>query len=99
MNSLNVAIIGTKFMGKAHSNAWKNAPHFFDMNPGSLPADNVTAFFVHQPDRSSGDIKYISNFRQKNGENLILVCCKSIFIEIVLILGLKQEQLSKRAVK
>lgn len=29
--SLNVAIIGTKFMGKAHSNAWKNAPHFFDL--------------------------------------------------------------------
>jgi predicted dehydrogenase len=29
---MNVAIIGTKFMGKAHSNAWLNAPHFFDMN-------------------------------------------------------------------
>lgn len=28
---LNVAIIGTKFMGKAHSNAWLNAPRFFDM--------------------------------------------------------------------
>jgi len=28
---MNVAIIGTKFMGKAHSNAWKNAPHFFKM--------------------------------------------------------------------
>ena len=28
---MNVAIIGTKFMGKAHSNAWKNTPHFFDM--------------------------------------------------------------------
>jgi predicted dehydrogenase len=31
MRTLNVAIIGTKFMGKAHSNAWLNAPHFFDM--------------------------------------------------------------------
>jgi predicted dehydrogenase len=31
MTSLNVAIIGTKFMGKAHSNAWSNAPRFFDM--------------------------------------------------------------------
>lgn len=30
-NTMNVAIIGTKFMGKAHSNAWLNAPHFFDM--------------------------------------------------------------------
>jgi predicted dehydrogenase len=31
MKTLNVAIIGTKFMGKAHSNAWVNAPRFFDM--------------------------------------------------------------------
>ena len=31
MRTLNVAIIGTKFMGKAHSNAWLNAPRFFDM--------------------------------------------------------------------
>ena len=32
MRTMNVAIIGTKFMGKAHSNAWLNAPHFFDMD-------------------------------------------------------------------
>lgn len=31
MKTLNVAIIGTKFMGKAHSNAWLNAPRFFEM--------------------------------------------------------------------
>jgi len=31
MKTMNVAIIGTKFMGKAHSNAWLNAPRFFDM--------------------------------------------------------------------
>ncbi len=31
MKELNVAIIGYRFMGKAHSNAWKNAPHFFDL--------------------------------------------------------------------
>ncbi len=30
-DSINVAIIGTKFMGKAHSNAWANAHHFFDL--------------------------------------------------------------------
>jgi predicted dehydrogenase len=30
-NELNVAIIGAKFMGKAHSNAWLNAPRFFEM--------------------------------------------------------------------
>ena len=28
---LNVAIIGTKFMGKAHSNGWLAAPRFFDL--------------------------------------------------------------------
>ena len=32
MKELNVALIGCKFMGKAHTNAWKNAPHFFDMS-------------------------------------------------------------------
>jgi len=31
MKKLNIAIIGHDFMGKAHSNAWKQAPHFFDM--------------------------------------------------------------------
>ena len=32
--TLNVAMIGYAFMGKAHSNAWRQAPRFFD-----LPAD------------------------------------------------------------
>jgi predicted dehydrogenase len=32
MKTMNVAIIGTKFMGKAHSNAWANAPRFFDVD-------------------------------------------------------------------
>src|SRR5947209_9380529 len=31
---LNVGLIGYRFMGKAHSNAWRQAPRFFD-----LPAD------------------------------------------------------------
>jgi len=31
MKTLNVAILGTKFMGKAHSNAWLNSPRFFEM--------------------------------------------------------------------
>ena len=31
MKVLNVAIIGYKFMGKAHSNAWKNVTNFFDV--------------------------------------------------------------------
>ena len=32
MKTMNVGLIGYKFMGKAHSNAWRNAPLFFDMN-------------------------------------------------------------------
>ena len=31
MKKLNVGMIGYKFMGKAHSNAWKKAPYFFDV--------------------------------------------------------------------
>src|SRR6476620_8311088 len=34
--SLNVGMLGYNFMGKAHSNAWRQAPKFFD-----LPADIV----------------------------------------------------------
>ena len=29
--SLNIALLGSKFMGKAHSNAWSQASHFFDL--------------------------------------------------------------------
>ena len=32
MKTMNVGIVGYKFMGKAHSNAWKKAPQFFDMD-------------------------------------------------------------------
>ena len=32
--TLRIGMIGYRFMGKAHSNAWRQAPHFFD-----LPAD------------------------------------------------------------
>ena len=32
MKEINVALIGCQFMGKAHSNAWKNVASFFDVN-------------------------------------------------------------------
>src|SRR5947207_10119362 len=32
--TISVALIGTKFMGRAHSNAWRQAPRFF-----ALPAE------------------------------------------------------------
>ena len=31
MKTVNIAIIGTRFMGKAHSNAWSSAPKFFPL--------------------------------------------------------------------
>ena len=31
MTELNIAIIGHRFMGRAHSNAWSQAPKFFDL--------------------------------------------------------------------
>src|SRR6185436_989914 len=31
MKKLNIGIAGYKFMGRAHSNAWKKAPLFFDL--------------------------------------------------------------------
>jgi len=31
--TINVALIGSKFMGRAHSNAWLNVPKFFDVDP------------------------------------------------------------------
>ena len=32
MKTVNIAIIGTRFMGKAHSNAWSSAPKFFQLD-------------------------------------------------------------------
>ena len=29
--TLNIGLIGYRFMGKAHSNAWRQAPRFFDL--------------------------------------------------------------------
>ena len=31
MKKVNIAILGHRFMGKAHSNAWTRAPQFFDL--------------------------------------------------------------------
>jgi predicted dehydrogenase len=38
--TLAVGLIGYKFMGKAHSNAWRQAPHFFDL-PASLRLQTI----------------------------------------------------------
>lgn len=35
MTTCNIAMIGSKFMGRAHSNAWSNVGHFFDTDPGA----------------------------------------------------------------
>ena len=39
MRKVNVAIIGTKFMGKAHSHAWSSVSRFFDV--GIIPVLKV----------------------------------------------------------
>ncbi|MDX2380591.1 MAG: Gfo/Idh/MocA family oxidoreductase [Acidimicrobiia bacterium] len=48
---LNVALIGSKFMGRAHSNAWSNVAQFFDVDPQPVMhtvagrnADELAAF-------------------------------------------------------
>jgi predicted dehydrogenase len=40
--TLRVGMIGAKFMGKAHSNAWRQAPRFFDL-PADVHLDTVCA--------------------------------------------------------
>ncbi|CAN5768276.1 Gfo/Idh/MocA family oxidoreductase [soil metagenome] len=49
--TINVAMIGSKFMGRAHSNAWSSVGHFFDVDPGAVMhtvsarnADELAAF-------------------------------------------------------
>ena len=41
-SSLHVSLIGQKFMGRAHSNAWAQAPRFFDL-PRPVVLDTVAA--------------------------------------------------------
>ena len=31
--TINIAMLGSKFMGRAHSNAWLNVAKFFDVDP------------------------------------------------------------------
>ena len=38
--TLNVALIGGGFMGKAHSNAWLKVGKFFDLDPNCLTSKN-----------------------------------------------------------
>lgn len=33
MNEINIALLGSKFMGRAHSNAWTSVGNFFDVDP------------------------------------------------------------------
>ncbi len=35
-DQLNIALLGTKFMGRAHSNAWLNVSRFFDVAPAPV---------------------------------------------------------------
>ena len=50
MKTANVAIIGTKFMGKAHSNAWSQAPKFFN-----LPVKPILKVACGQDEKATRD--------------------------------------------
>src|SRR5205823_14329018 len=53
--ALSVALIGTKFMGRAHSHAWRQAPRFF-----CLPADiRMAAICGRDPPRTSRAAKIL----------------------------------------
>ncbi len=47
MKELRVGIVGYKFMGKAHSNAWQQAPRFFDL--GVKPVLQVACGRTEEP--------------------------------------------------
>ena len=53
MKTMNVAIIGYKFMGKAHSNAWRAAPYFFDL--GIKPVLKVACGRTKEPLKEFAD--------------------------------------------
>ena len=58
---INIGLVGTKFMGKAHSNAWMKAPFFFD-----TPVTPVlhTACSRNESQRS----KFVDQYHWKKGE-------------------------------
>ena len=39
---LSVALLGQRFMGRAHSNAWRQAPRFFDLPVEPFEAGDAT---------------------------------------------------------
>ncbi|MEO1011389.1 MAG: Gfo/Idh/MocA family oxidoreductase [Bacteroidota bacterium] len=66
--NINIGIVGTQFMGKAHTNAYLRLPHFFD-----LVAHPVlhTASSIDQEQLAIFSQKYGWKHRETNWENLV----------------------------
>ena len=58
MSKLNVAMIGYQFMGRAHSNAWRQVGRFFD-----LPLQPV----LHTIARETGGLCFVGRPRPGGG--------------------------------
>src|SRR3990170_7464148 len=59
---INIGLIGTQFMGKAHSNAWSKVPYFFDTH--LMPVLH-TACSRNETQRQ----KFISQYHWQHGES------------------------------
>ena len=60
---INVAIIGTKFMGKAHSNGWLAAPRFFD-----LPYEPVLKMVCARDTAAATDFASVWGYESVEGD-------------------------------
>ncbi|MCL2703168.1 MAG: Gfo/Idh/MocA family oxidoreductase [Defluviitaleaceae bacterium] len=60
---VNVAVIGTKFMGKAHSNGWLAAPKFFD-----LPYEPVLKMVCARDTDAAGEFAENWGYEQVEGD-------------------------------
>src|SRR5437899_10917305 len=80
MKKLNVAMIGYQFMGRAHSNAWRQVSRFFD-----APADPVMKVVCGRNEdavrKAAGDLgweEYETDWRrvmERDDIDLIDICC------------------------
>jgi predicted dehydrogenase len=52
---LRVGMIGYSFMGRAHSNAWRQAPIFFDL-PAVIELNTICGRTAHQLERAAGQL-------------------------------------------
>src|SRR5678816_2419365 len=54
-NRLRVGMVGYRFMGKAHSNAWRQAPHFFPLK-AVVNSPEIDIIDINTPNDSHAEI-------------------------------------------